>query len=79
MGMIIQVRYLKAVSAASGAWEGILGSVLKGSPVYLEWALPRADAWKNMGIHSTFSFRLSDEDFCQWKQVEKYDEICSEP
>ena len=38
-------RYLKAVAAASGAWEGILGSVLKGSPVYLEWALPRADPW----------------------------------
>ena len=38
-------RYLKAVAAASGAWEGILGTVLKGSPVYLEWALPRADAW----------------------------------
>lgn len=36
-------KYLKAVGAASGAWEGILGSVLKGSPSYLEWALPRAD------------------------------------
>eukprot|EP00438_Fugacium_kawagutii_P018679 Skav217884 [mRNA] locus=scaffold67:96443:102716:+ [translate_table: standard] len=36
-------KYLRAVASASGAWEGILGSVLKGSPIYLEWALPRAD------------------------------------
>lgn len=46
----LPARYLKAVASASGAWEGILGTVLKGSPVYLEWALPRADAWKTCPV-----------------------------
>eukprot|EP00913_Durusdinium_trenchii_P021751 g20437.t1 len=36
-------QYLKAVAQASGAWDGILGTILKGSFTYLEWALPRAD------------------------------------
>ncbi|CAE7240875.1 SPAC4G8.04 [Symbiodinium pilosum] len=36
-------NYLKAVAAASGAWDGFMGYLIRGNPVYLEWALPRAD------------------------------------